>query len=140
MMTNLQCLGEEVDPNILLLPRFCWVHKMSHSKFECSSCQEEVTKVLTQMMEMKKGSDPQHESMENQSPMDTSSTLQMIEEEIKDLNALYNDTSLDGGGLSSPPLRVIKIQRWRRYIKGQGWTSVVVHPLPEVEEIKELIR
>lgn len=23
MMANLQCLGEEVDPNILLLPRFC---------------------------------------------------------------------------------------------------------------------
>ena len=39
MMANLQCLGEEANPNILLLPEFCQLHKMSHSEFECSSCQ-----------------------------------------------------------------------------------------------------
>ena len=89
---------------------------------------------------MKKGSDPQHESMENQSPTDTSSTLQTIEEETKNLNASYSDTSLDREGLPSPPPGVVKIQRKRWHIKGQGWTLVFVHLIPKVEEIKELIR
>ena len=35
MATNLQCLGEEADPNILLLLGFFRLHKVSHSKFEC---------------------------------------------------------------------------------------------------------
>ena len=30
MMTNLQFLGEEVDPNILLLPGFYRLHKVTH--------------------------------------------------------------------------------------------------------------
>ena len=38
MVANLQCLGEEADPNILILPGFFQLHKVSHSKFECSSC------------------------------------------------------------------------------------------------------
>ena len=137
MMANLQCLGEEVDPNILLLPGFCRLHKTSHSEFECSSCQEVVAKVLTQMMKAKKESILQQDPTENQSPAsDSPTTLHPIEEEVEDLNASYSDTSSDGGGLSSPPPGIIKVQRRRRYIKGKGWTSIVTHPFPKVEEIK----
>ena len=53
MVTNLQCLGEEADPSILLLSGFCWLHKVSHSEFEFSSCQEVVAKVLTHIMRNK---------------------------------------------------------------------------------------
>ena len=91
-------------------------------------------------MKAKKDSILQQDPMENQSPAsDSPTTRHSIEEEVEDLNASYSDTSLDGGGISSPPLRIIKVQRQRRYIKGKGWTSVVTHPLPKVEEIKELI-
>ena len=38
MVANLQCLGEEADPSILLILGFCRCNKVSHSKFECSSC------------------------------------------------------------------------------------------------------
>ena len=31
MVANLQCLGEEADPSILLLPKFCQLHKVFHS-------------------------------------------------------------------------------------------------------------
>lgn len=63
------------------------------------------------MVGEKKVDDPQNKATENQSLMSTSNIVEKIEEETKDLNVSYNDTSLDGGGLSSPPLRVIKIHR-----------------------------
>ena len=47
MVANLQCLGEEANPSILLLLGFFKLHKVSHSKFECSFFQEVVIKVLT---------------------------------------------------------------------------------------------
>ena len=53
MVANLHWLGEEADPSILLLPRFCWLHKVSHLEFECLACQEAVAKVLKQIMENK---------------------------------------------------------------------------------------
>ena len=34
MVANLQCLGEEVNPSILLILGFFQLHKVSHSKFE----------------------------------------------------------------------------------------------------------
>ena len=61
MVTNLQCLGDEVDPNILLLPGFFQLHKVSHLEFECSSCQEVVAKVLTHMMGNKDNKIPKDE-------------------------------------------------------------------------------
>lgn len=91
------------------------------------------------MMEVESGNIPKDEPMENQYPINISESVKKVEEEIKEINASYSDTSSDGGGLSFPPPGMIKIQRRRWYIKGQGWTSVVIHPKPKVDEIKELI-
>ena len=91
------------------------------------------------MMGDKNNKIPQDELVENQSPINFFESMERDEEEIKDLNLLYSDTSSDGGGLFSPPLGMIKVQRRRWYVKGQGWTSVVVHLEPKVDEIKELI-
>ena len=139
MVTNLQCLGEEVDPNILLLLGFYWLRKVSHSKFECSSWQEAIVKVLTHIMGNKDKRTSTDELKESQNMVNSSNLVENIEEENEDLNVSYTDTSSDGGGFSSPPPGMIKIQRRRQYVKGQGWTSVVIHHEPKVEEIKELI-
>ena len=109
MVINLQCLGEEADPNILLLRGFCQLHKVSHSKFEFSSCQEVVAKVLTHIMENKDKKTSMDELTESQNSVNTSNLVEKIEEESEDLNASYSDTSLDRGGLSSPPPRMIKV-------------------------------
>lgn len=53
MVANLECLGKEEDPNIFLLLGFCRLHKVSHSEFEYSHCQGAVTRVLTQIMQLK---------------------------------------------------------------------------------------
>ena len=50
----------------------------------------------------------------SQSSINSSEFVEKIEEKIEDLNVSYSDTSSDGGGFSSPPLRMIKIQRRRR--------------------------
>ena len=115
------------------------MHKVSHSEFECSSCQEVVTKVLTHTMGGKDDNILEDEPMKNQSPINLSKSMENVEEEIKDLNLSYSDTSSDGGGLSSPPPGMIKVQRRRQYVKGQGWTLLVIHLEPKVDEIKELI-
>ena len=81
---------------------------------------------------------PKDEPVENQNPINISKSIEKVEEEIEE-NASYNDTSSNGGGLFSPPLGRIKGQRRRWYVKGKGWTSVVIHPEPKVDEIKELI-
>ena len=86
---------------------------MSHLEFKFSSFQEVVSKVLTQMVGAQKVDNPQNEPLENQSLTNTSKIVEKIEEEIEDLNASYSDTSSDGGGFSSPPPRVIKVQRRR---------------------------
>ena len=87
MVANLQCLGEEADPSILLLPRFWQLHKVSHSKFECSSCQEAISKVLTQMMEVKSDNILKDEPLKYQAPINISESIEKVEEEIEDLNA-----------------------------------------------------
>ena len=38
-----------MDPNILLLPEFCILHYTNYSNFECSSYQDIVTQVLTEL-------------------------------------------------------------------------------------------
>ena len=113
MVANLQCLGDEVNPSILLLPRFCRLHKVSHLEFECSWCQEEVAKVSTQMLEVKSDNISKDEPAENESPINISKSMEKVEEEIKDLDVSYSDTSPDGGGLSSPLPGMIKVQRRR---------------------------
>lgn len=120
MMANLQSLEEEADPNILLLLGSFRLHKVSHSKFKFSSCQEAIAKVLTQMMEFKSDNMLKDEPMGDQALVNISESIEKVEEEIKDLNALYSDTSSDGRYLSSPPPRMIKIKRRRRYVKGKG--------------------
>lgn len=45
--------------------------------------------------------------------MNSSNLVEKIEEETKDLNVSHSDTSSNGGGLSSPPPGMIKIQRRR---------------------------
>ena len=112
MVTNLQCLGEEVDPSILL-PGFCRLHKVSHSKFECLACQEAVAKVLTQIMENNGKKISTNELTESQNSINTSNLVEKIEEECEDLNVSYSDTFSNGGGLSSPPPGMIKVQRKR---------------------------
>ena len=113
MVTNLQCLGEEADPSILLLPGFFRLHKVSHSELKCSSCQEAVAKVLTQIMENKGKKTSTNELTKSQNFVNSSHPVEKTEEENEDLNMSYSDTSSDGGGLSSPPLGIIKFQRRR---------------------------
>ncbi len=86
MVANLQCLGKEVDPNILLLLGFFQFHKVSHSKFECSSCQEAIEKVLTHMMGRKDNKILGDELIERKSSIKSSKFVEKIEEEIEDLN------------------------------------------------------
>ena len=71
--------------------------------------------------------------------MNSSNLVENTKEESEDLNMSYSVTSSNGGGLSSPPPRMIKVQRRRWYVKGEGLTSIVIHPKPKVEEIKGLI-
>ena len=113
MVTNLQCLGEEVDPSILLLLGFCWLHKVSHLEFEFSSCQEVVAKVLTHIMGNKDKKTSTSKLTKSQNLVNSSNFVGKIDEENRDLNVSYSDTSLDGGGFSSPPLGMIKVQRRR---------------------------
>ena len=49
------------------------------------------------------------EPIENQSPIKLFESVGKVEEEIEGLNLSYNDTSSDGGGLSSPPIEMIKV-------------------------------
>ena len=65
--------------------------------------------------------------------------MEKVEEEIEDLNESYNDTSSDGGGFSSPPPGMIKIQIRRCYVKGQDWTSAIIHRKPKMDKATELI-
>ena len=90
-------------------------------------------------MQVKRDNTLKDEPIEHQSPINLSKIVGKFEEKIEDLNFSYSDTSLDGGGLSSPPLGMIKAQRRRWYMKGKGWNLVVIHPKPKVEEIKVLI-
>ena len=53
------------------------------------------------------------ELKESQNFVNSSHHVEKIEEESKDLNMSYSDTSLDDGGLSSLPLGMIKVQRRR---------------------------
>ena len=85
------------------------------------------------MMENKSKKTSIDELMKSQNSMNSSHLVKKIEEENENLNMPYSDTSSDGGGLSSPPLGMIKVQRRRRFVKGKGWTSVVIHPEPKVE-------
>ena len=102
-------MGEEADPNILLLQGFFQLHKVSHSKFEISSCQEVVAKVLTQIMENKGKKTEIDELIESQNYVNSFNLIEKTKEESKDLNTSYSDTSSDGGGFSSPPLGMIKV-------------------------------
>lgn len=135
MVANLQCLGEEADPSILLLPGFCRLHKVIHSELECSSCQGAVAKVLTQIMEAKSDNTLKEEPMQDQDLVSIYESVGKVEEEVEDLNASYSDTSSYGGVLSSPPPGMIKIKWRRRYVKGQGWTSVVVRPIAQINKL-----
>ncbi len=53
------------------------------------------------------------ELIENQNFVDSSNIFEKTKEERKYLNVSYSDISLDGGGLSSPPLGMMKVQRRR---------------------------
>lgn len=90
-------------------------------------------------MEIKSGNIPKEISIESQNSTNISESVKKLEDKIEDLNASYSDTSSDGGGLSSPPLGMINVQRRRCYVKGQGWTSIFIHPKPKVDKIIELI-
>ena len=109
MVANLQCLEEEVDPCILLLPGFFQLHKVSHLEFECLVCQEAIAKVLTQIMENNGKKTSIDEFMKSQNSVNSSHLVENTEEKRKDLNMSYSDTSSDGGGLSSPPPGMIKV-------------------------------
>lgn len=61
------------------------------------------------------------------------------QDEEEDLNVSYSDTSSDGGSLSSPPPRMIKVLRRRCFVKGQGWTLLVVQPKAQINKITKLI-
>lgn len=90
-------------------------------------------------MKIKSGNVPKDEPIASQSYINMSKSVEKVEEEIEGLNASYSDTSLDARGLSSLPPGMNKVQRRRQYIKGQGWTLVVIHPKHKVDEIREFI-
>ena len=100
MVANLQCLGEEEDPSVFILPRFCRLHKVSHLEFECSHFQEAIAKVLTQIMEINSANVPKKISTQNQSSTNISESMEKVGEEIEDLNASCSDNYSNGGGLS----------------------------------------
>ena len=85
IVVNLQCLGEEADPNILLLPGFCRLHKVIQLEFECSHCQEAVTQVLTQIMQFKRDQPPNEIQEENSSSTCISEAMEKDEEENEDV-------------------------------------------------------
>ena len=49
------------------------------------------------------------ETTEDQTPINLSELVEKVEEEIEDINFSYSETSSYGGGLSSPPPRMIKV-------------------------------
>lgn len=126
MVLNLQFLGEQADPSVFLPLGFCRLYKVSHSKFECSHFQEAVARVLTQIIEIKNNHILNELPTQYQNSTYISKVIGKDGEEVEDLNASYSNSS-------SPPLGMIKIQRRRCFIKGEVWTSVVVHPMPKVE-------
>ena len=68
-------------------------------------------------MEIKGSNISNDQLVEKWSPINLSECVEKVEEEIKDLNLSYSDTSSDGGGLSSPPPGMTKVQRRRWYMK-----------------------
>ena len=65
------------------------------------------------MMENKSKKTSTNELTKSQNSMNSSNLVKKTEEENEDLNMSFSDTSSDGGGLSSPPLGMIKVQRRR---------------------------
>jgi hypothetical protein len=61
-------------------------------------------------MEVKSDKTLKDGSVKDQDPISIYEPVEKVEGEIEDLNASYSDTSSDGGGLSSPPPRMIKIK------------------------------
>ena len=71
-------------------------------------------------MQSKNDQIPNEVQSKSSSSTSTSELVDIYEEENEDSNVSYSDTSLDGGGLTNPPPRMIKVQRRRCFIKHQG--------------------
>lgn len=69
-------------------------------------------------MEIKSDQIPKEVPMENPSSTYIFEAMEKDGEEVEDLNTSYSDTSSDGVGLSSPPPRMIKIQKRRPFVIG----------------------
>ena len=50
MISNMQYLGDDANPNILLLPSFYHSHHESHFEFECPCCQDAISRVLSDVV------------------------------------------------------------------------------------------
>ena len=49
MISNMQYIGEDIEPNILFLPFFYHLHHASRSEFECPCCQDAISRVLLKL-------------------------------------------------------------------------------------------
>ena len=118
MISNMQHLGDDVDPKILLIPGFCHIHCESHSEFECPCCQNTISRVLSKVAASPETSGKgvntimvpkkeitnkdaiQNDVIMNESPIVVASQLAPEVVELCDDPTLsYSDTSFDGGGL-----------------------------------------
>ena len=61
------------------------------------------------MMRDKDNKIPKDEVTKNQNSINLSKLVEKVEVEIEDINLSYSDTSSNDGGLSSPPLGIIKV-------------------------------
>ena len=109
----MQYLGEDVDPNILLLLGFYRLHHVIHSEFEFLCCQDGILSVLSKVAtpgSSTQTSQPKAEIIVNQDQEVPKDDISLIMEEphlevsiqYDDPNLSYSDTSLDEGALPSP--------------------------------------
>lgn len=113
---------------------------MSHVEFEYLDYLEAISQVLTQVIHSTTDQTTSGITNDNSSHLCMPSIMNNGEEIEEDLNASYSDRSSNGGALPSHPPRMIKVLRRRHFLKGQGWTSVVIQPKPQTTKIIELIK
>ena len=50
MISNMKYLGDDVDPNVLIILGFFHIHYESHSEFECPCSQNAISRVLSKVV------------------------------------------------------------------------------------------
>ena len=146
MISNMQYLGDDTDPNVLLIPGFCCIHRESHSEFECSSFVEAISRVLSKMAKLQETSQREvniftvpkktgsnddtvrGDPLMDGNPILTTSHLHHEGIKLEDDPTLsYSNTSSNGRGLPPPSNGIVTNPRRRWFVKGQGWKSIPIN-------------